>query len=83
MTIEVTQGWGSEHRQRLARLYEEAFGPKFQQAISSKEKRVAVLAKCFVSEYSFVAFSDDHPLGLQGSAMEQVLLLAAWEQKAD
>nr|WP_047044044.1 GNAT family N-acetyltransferase [Vibrio mexicanus] len=50
----------------MAVIYEEAFGPKFQGAISSKNQRISVLGKCFVPEYSFVAFDGDKPVGIAG-----------------
>lgn len=66
MSVEIKKGWNDSHKQSLAILYEEAFGQKFQRAISSKEKRVSVLAQCFVPSYSFVALINDRPVGIAG-----------------
>ncbi|WP_328832896.1 GNAT family N-acetyltransferase [Vibrio ulleungensis] len=66
MTIRIEKGWDIRHATQVATLYEEAFGAKFQRAIPDKKQRILVLSKSFVTEFSFVAYSDDKIVGLSG-----------------
>ncbi|EKF9154349.1 TPA: GNAT family N-acetyltransferase [Vibrio cholerae] len=66
MTIHIEKGWDLASSQLVAELYEEAFGLKFCRAIPDKNKRINVLSKCFVPDYSFAAFSDEKLVGLAG-----------------
>lgn len=66
MAIHVARGWDLSSSPLVAELYEEAFGLKFCRAIPDKNKRLNVLSKSFVPEYSFAAFSDKKLVGLAG-----------------
>ncbi|MEH0373985.1 hypothetical protein [Vibrio mimicus] len=58
MTIRIKRGWDLASSLLIAELYEEAFGLKFCRAIPDKNKRINVLSKSFVPDYSFAAFFD-------------------------
>ncbi|WP_305856409.1 GNAT family N-acetyltransferase [Balneatrix alpica] len=66
MAIHVARGWDLSSSLLVAELYEEAFGLKFCRAIPDKNKRLNVLSKSFVPDYSFAAFSDKKLVGLAG-----------------
>lgn len=66
MEVLVQEGWNIEQAKSVAALYEEAFGAKFSTAIPDREKRIKVLAKSFVPEFSFAATSGREVIGLAG-----------------
>ncbi|MCG7561701.1 GNAT family N-acetyltransferase [Pseudoalteromonas sp. McH1-42] len=66
MQINIEHGWDIIHSQTIAQIYDDAFGAKFARAIPDKAKRLAVLADCFMPEYSFIAFDNDQPVGVAG-----------------
>lgn len=66
MTILIKRGWDLASSLLIAELYEEAFGLKFCRAIPDKNKRINVLSKSFVPDYSFAAFFDKKLVGLAG-----------------
>jgi len=49
-----------------AELYDEAFGKKFALAVPDKAKRIALLEKCFISEFAITAYSEGKLVGLAG-----------------
>ncbi|HDY7910561.1 TPA: GNAT family N-acetyltransferase [Vibrio vulnificus] len=66
MKIHIEKGWDRENSMLIAELYEEAFGLKFYRAIPDKDRRIFVISKSFVPDYSFVAYSDKKLVGLAG-----------------
>lgn len=64
--VKIAQGWSSEQKIRIAELYEQAFGSKFEVAINRKQQRVNVLANGFVDEFSFIAEVEAKIVGLAG-----------------
>ncbi|WP_462154726.1 GNAT family N-acetyltransferase [Pseudoalteromonas piscicida] len=66
MEIEITQGWDIEHTQTAAELYVDAFGSKFKAAVPDRNKLITIIAKSFISEYSFAAFADGKLVGVAG-----------------
>ncbi|MCO7187811.1 GNAT family N-acetyltransferase [Pseudoalteromonas sp. XMcav2-N-2] len=66
MTIKIEQGWDRKYSHSIARLYDQAFGNKFANAIPCRAKRLAVLESCFIPEYSFVALKNDELVGIAG-----------------
>lgn len=66
MKIHIEKGWDRENSMLIAELYEEAFGLKFYRAIPDKDRRISVISKSFVPDYSFVAYSDKKLVGLAG-----------------
>ena len=66
MDISIRKGCPLEKIESVVRLYEEAFGAKFSCAIPDKAKRIAILSKSLVPEFSYVAFMGDEVVGLAG-----------------
>ncbi len=66
MTTHTEKSWDRAHSMVVAELYAEAFGSKFCRAIPNKTRRILVLAKSFVPEFSFVAYRDGRIIGLSG-----------------
>ncbi|TMP30141.1 molybdopterin-guanine dinucleotide biosynthesis protein MobC [Pseudoalteromonas rubra] len=66
MTIKIQHGWDRKYSHSIARLYDQAFGNKFANAIPCQAKRLEVLESCFLPEYSFVALKNDEPVGIAG-----------------
>ncbi|ENM5776370.1 GNAT family N-acetyltransferase [Vibrio mimicus] len=66
MKIHIEKGWDIENSMLIAELYEEAFGLKLYRAIPDKDRRISVISKSFVPDYSFVAYSDKKLVGLAG-----------------
>ncbi|WP_028469506.1 GNAT family N-acetyltransferase [Neptunomonas japonica] len=66
MNISINKSWDLEKSETVARLYEEAFGAKFSSAIPDKTKRLAILSRSFIPEFSYVAVIGDEVVGLAG-----------------
>ncbi|WP_102505327.1 GNAT family N-acetyltransferase [Salinivibrio kushneri] len=66
MEIAIQQGWPLEQAQKVAELYEQAFGMKFARAIPNQAARVAMLSRCFVPDFSFAAMQNGKVVGLAG-----------------
>ena len=64
--INIQKGWNIQKSQLVAELYEEAFGLKFSVAISSKQKRIDILSKCFVPDFSYSVMVNGKIVGLAG-----------------
>lgn len=62
----VRRGFGDEHRQRVAVLYEEAFGPKIAAAIPRPAARAAVIAGGLRPDHALVALRGDQVVGVAG-----------------
>lgn len=70
MTVYIQKGWQHSYSMLIAQLYEEAFGAKFQCAVTDKNQRIELLSNSFVPDYSFAAFSNNVPVGLAGFNVE-------------
>lgn len=66
MNIQIQKGWCIENSRSAARLYEEAFGAKFVSAIPDRLKRIDILSKSFVPEFSFAAICGNAIIGIAG-----------------
>ncbi|WP_236702554.1 GNAT family N-acetyltransferase [Thalassomonas actiniarum] len=66
MDIHFQKGWDIAQAHSVALLYEEAFGVKFSSAIPDRLKRVEIIAKSFVPEFSFAAINKNGVVGLAG-----------------
>lgn len=64
--IDIRKGWDTRDSSAVAELYEEAFGRKFAAAISDRQKRVEILSKSFVPDFSYAVYVDDKIAGLAG-----------------
>ena len=62
----IQQGWQERDRDVVAALYDQAFGAKFETAISNKSLRYTILRDGFVADYSFVVLDKGKVIGLVG-----------------
>lgn len=62
----IKHGWSISDSDKVAELYEIAFGFKFETAISDKKLRIKVLSECFNPEFSYVAMVDNKIVGIAG-----------------
>ena len=65
-TIEFLWGLRPEHVDTAVCLYDEAFGAKFELAIPSREKRLALFRQSFQPEFAICAVLDGRLVGLAG-----------------
>ena len=65
-TIEFLWGLRPEHVETAVCLYDEAFGAKFELAIPSREKRLALFRQSFQPEFAICAVLDGRLVGLAG-----------------
>jgi len=66
MCVTISRGIPIELRQRVAQLYDIAFGEKLSLAIPNTSERIQLLSKSMLLQYSIGAFDDQHLVGLAG-----------------
>ena len=62
----LTRGWNSRLSAQVAKLYDEAFGPKFSGAIGDNQARIDILSQCLVPDFSYALIINEEIVGLAG-----------------
>jgi len=66
MSVTIQLGISEECRERLAQLYDLAFGEKLGLAVPNADDRIKLLSKSMQPQFSIGAFSDQQLVGLAG-----------------